>query len=299
MKYFVTFTCALGIVLLHAQEGTTRNGGQLDVYLLGGGSGQAYYSPTLGDWRRMFPSSMILQGDVLSDRVPMYDHYYPFFPHGMGGSFHLGAGFGVGRGTSEEVRTAHKVRVGATYLGRSSMWRQWSRSERGPYDVLTSQLTGEEFPLDTVFIESRSAYASYSRIGLDLLYVGEIRTRSRWHFQVGAGVIGGLLIGEEGVLEHSVARTIANRPYSSYSSWGEVEYRRVLAEERFQVPDRFFFGLQALVGVDYQLGRTHPFWSALMLHYEMRPTLMFGDGFGSSSATPSMQHLFGLRFNFR
>ncbi len=289
----------IGIVIaFHAIAQDTASSRLSDAYLLTGHLAEQNIGMPFDEWRSIFPESKILNVDpsAFNDEDIHRGSYGPYFFPDRERLFHVGASIHLGAPSTRKGSLLHKLRSGATYFGRSHIARSRSVSERAAYDTLTSSVTGDQFVIDTAHTLTYSASAGYSRIGIDLLYLIERPTPGNWNFQFGAGITAGALLGEKGYVTLTESRTLAGLPYeSSYPD--TVEYGRRIAEESFDVENEFLFGVQALLGVSYRLSKAHAFWSAVMIHGEVRPALLIGGQLGSDRTVPGIQRSIGLRFD--
>jgi hypothetical protein len=286
------------LFLVNANAQDTTAGRFTDVYLLTGHYNEQYVGASLEEWRTIIPDSRILEvdlNDLDSGSDPVYGNSRGYDGGLIGTSFSFGGAVRLGKRASPSPRMIQKLRFGTTYLGRSTVSQHWRDRVVGPYDTLTSSQTGEHFFIDTVRTTTYGASASFSRVGLDVLYVVERITQSRWRFQVGGGILAGMLLGGTGQAEVYRTRQIVGLSYSTDDPYG-VEYYQHIAREEFSIPDRIYWGVQAMIGVDHALGRSHPFWSNVLLHYELRPVLMVGAQIDGTTLSPSIHNLLGLRF---
>jgi hypothetical protein len=86
------------------------------------------------------------------------------------------------------------------------------------------------------------------------------------------------------------------------SLWGTYDSyeRTVIAQEDHALPSALFTAVYASLGLEYRLGRHHPFWSQLSLGYELRPLMQLIARPGVPARFEgASQHLFGLRLNLR
>jgi hypothetical protein len=268
-----------------------------DAYLLYGVFFQRESFMDLSDWQAMLPGSALLHhADIASDEPGSHGRSSR---HGAG-TLHFGVGLDLRR--TENAGSVHtkQLRIGVLHSANNSNQGLWRRSMTGPYDTLVSQLTGEMYPVDTTWTERYSAYHEFTRLGVDLAIVLLNENTSLWSWQVGFGTLLGLTLNEEARVYRSVERRIDRFSYGT-AFHGTVDRSERIGSEVFRNGPSLWAGTYVVLGTSCRLGRTHPFWSSLKLHYEARPTLLFSNFNGDviRSMRAGGQHLLGLRLDLR
>lgn len=286
--------------LVHAQEQqlpVTSLPSLADGYLLYGIFIQRESFMDLSDWRAQFPNSKLLKDAAIASNTQG--------SHGRSsgrGPGTLQVGIGLDLSRKENGGSIHRkqLRLGILHSANNSNQGSWSRSITGPYDTLTSQLSGEVYAVDTTWTERYSAYHEFSRLGFDLAFVLLNENLTRWSWQVGFGALIGMTLNDEGRVYRTAERRIEDFSYGT-AFLEEIEYSERIGKEIFPNGTSFWVGPYAVLGFSRRLGDTHPFWRSLHLHYEARPTLLFSNFHGDvvRSMRAAGQHLLGLRVDLQ
>ncbi len=284
----VAFLLMLPCISVRGQEGASYRIVLNDAYLMGGFLAHAIQAPSYTEWRGLFPES-----DLLKDAPPKFTG--GSFDMGIGGMGVANVGFIIG-GTQQRTTS---LRLGLVDHGREVKNGHWSDTRSGPYDTLISTVTGGSYPVDTVFQERYQAHHTRNRIGLDVALVMERNTRSRWSFQWGAGIMGGMGVNGRGEVSLHHSRSIENSLHQI--QYGDsIAYDRTLKRESFKTANTHWYALYLLFGVDLRLAQEHAFWSRMSLHYEARPGwLVQGRPNMPASRSVRGMSLFGIRFRLR
>lgn len=255
------------------------------------------------DWRAMLPGSVLLKRDMSGSSPGWYGMGAYGSPYGYdiargnygSGSAYLGVGLDLGRPGEVEPRFEKRLRLGLNLAGYEDLYNSWGRTLTGVYDTLVSQQTGQMTFLDSSWTESYSAYATRERITVDATFMLRRASRSRWSWFVGAGLMVGTTYSGNAEVSHTITRSRDGS--GGYPSFYEY---RTIERETFRLDATLFAAAYALLGIDFRLGRTSPFWSDLHLFCEARPMLHWNAYPGLPSRMDgSSQHLFGFRFDLR
>lgn len=262
----------------------------------------------LSDWRAMLPGSALLARDLRGfsrgdwqgggywgpGRFGRYGYEASSGDYATGSGF-VGVGLDIARAAAPGTRFEQRLRIGAGIIGSEDLYGSWSRSLTGRYDTLISQQTGQMIFLDSTWTEGYSAYAYRSRIGVDASYIVRRASASRWSWHAGAGALLGFTHSGRAEVSRYTARY--RQSYGSSFSYSE---RAILEEESFRLKSSLFAAAYAVLGLDFRLGRTSPFWSQLHFFAELRPMIQLSSLPGLSARIDSgAQSLFGLRLDLR
>ncbi|HRD51813.1 MAG TPA: hypothetical protein PKY96_04115 [Flavobacteriales bacterium] len=251
------------------------------------------------DWQRMLPGSSLLRDD-LPARSDGFFNAYGYRPglRDVGQSIGMGmvsghASLRLGK-ANLDGRYQEKLRLGIVYAGSEYVEEVWSRASTAAYDTLVSVQTGQLYVLDTTYRDTYSASLTRSRIGIEGTYIAHRITTSRFSWFVGIGLQAGMTTGGEATVSRYVTRN-EERYHEGYRSTFET-----LGEERFRTAASGYGGLHGLFGLDLRLGKKSPFWSALHLYSEMRPSILAVSMPSlPSRVIGSWQMLSGLRVDLR
>lgn len=252
----------------------------------------------LSEWHGLLPGSTLLQRDLSGLTGGLWDYGPWSNGYGTGrngtGCSYLAIGLNPTRQTLDHG-FEQRLRVGFGFLGEESLYGNWGRTLTGVYDTLVSQQTGQMTFLDSSWTEGYTASAYRSRIAADLSYLIRRVSTSRWSWQAGIGIQVGVALSGQVELTHYTRR------YRDHSGnrYDSSEYT-VLDQESLRFGSSLFVSTYALLGLDYRLGRTNPFWSQLHLFAEARPMMTLSSLPGSAARfEPASQHLFGVRIDLR
>ena len=185
--------------------------------------------------------------------------------------------------------------MGVTYAGFMSQGAWLQRTERTPYDTLTSNQTGEQVFVDSV---KRSTYwvDHYGeRFGLNASLIW--RTQGRWSLFGGVGSVGGLILNSRTDVSKAVYEGVENATTNGTTGYEHTgAFGRNDAQESFRNGTGWWFAGQIPLGLDFQISRGGSFWNRVHLYYELRPQLLLQHTpeLGTYSSF-SLQSLFGAR----
>ena len=256
------------------------------IYIAGGGFMAADQPLFRGDLARLAPGSPLSEED-LTDHKFGNDRYYDGT-----GVFEVSLSI-LPFWTTD--RSGPEVRLGLTYAGVMSQGAWLQKTERTPYDTLTSSQTGEQFFMDSV---KRSTYwvdRYAERFGVNASLIW--RTQGRWSLFGGVGFVGGPVLNARTDVSKAVhegvesATTNGSGGYDHSGAFGRND-----AQESFRNGTGWWFAGQIPLGLDFQIARRGSFWSQLHLYYELRPQLLLQNApeLGTYSSF-SIQSLFGVR----
>lgn len=205
----------------------------------------------------------------------------------------IGVALALGTWPVEKPVFEKRLKLGVQFGRTESLSGSWGRSLSGGYDTLVSVSTGQRYELDSTWSESYNATLDRSRVALDAAFILRKMSSSRWSWHVGAGA----LLGVDHDARASVSHTVARYKQGARNSDRE---RTTLAEESFRLRATPFVGFFGVLGIDFRLGLTNPFWSALHHFAEGRPGMM---GFSYPNMpmrwAAGANSLFGLRVDLR
>jgi len=269
---------------LNAQHPVDTTGRKLvrDVFVSAGGLVEGGGWVTRGEVLGGAPGSTMLQGGLP-------DHTFEHGPAVLGGGL-LHASIGLtlkenrAKGSSMKLRTG----LGMAWVGGASS--SFERTERFPYDTLTSSGSGGTLYADSV---SRSTYDirhTHQRIGLDidLLFVKDFP--GHWMLYGGAGVSVGTTLGGITRVEHRTSR------YIETLDNGRDQGVYVTEDESVRTSGVFFTNIHVPLGVGFRFARRNPFWRSLVLTWETRPGITIGgEPTNTPGPRPGISFLLGMR----
>jgi hypothetical protein len=223
---------------------------------------------TLSDFKALAPQSLLLNRNFSG-----YNQYNSFYNVNWSNSLFT---FSLGIQFSDKQKTAYKsnplLRIGVSYLNRTSLTSSLNREERFPYDTLVSARTGQTIYVDSTTSNSYTMNYTSEQIRLDLSLIYRTNPSRRWSLFAGIGITVGSSINATTEISHSQynrfdSYTTNRNNYSSYggSSSGLNE------NETIRNKNEFGFTAYLPLGIDVRLGRKYEFWKRLHLFNEMRP----------------------------
>ncbi|WKZ65524.1 MAG: hypothetical protein QY325_12215 [Flavobacteriales bacterium] len=292
----------LALPALHAQdEGAAARPLIAEAYAAGLGFTLRESSLPAADWRSMLPASSLLR-----EELPVRAFDYPWYgpeddrfddAPGMSrssGGVYLGIGLDLDRAASSEARFTKLLRIAVAFGGGQQFSSSWGRSTTAVYDTLVSLSTGDRYELDSTWAESYIATVTRSRMAVDASFILSRNARSRFSWFVGGGLQLGFAHDARATVWHGVTTRLERHDGSD-----ETE-RTTIAEESFRLDPALSLTAYGVVGIDFRLGRTSPFWSGLHLFSEVRPMLHAGAYPGLPARwSQGTQQLFGLRVDIR
>jgi len=274
----------MGIATVSAQ---VPDSSRLSSVYLAGGAFMAADQPLFrGDLSRLAPGSPLLEDD-LSDHTFGNDRYY-FATLGLDISIGL-----LPFRTAD--RSGPELRLGLTYAGVMSQGAWLEKTERTPYDTLTSSQTGQQVFVDSV---ERSTiwvdrYAERFGINASLIW----RTKGRWSLFGGVGAVGGPILNARTDVSKAVYNGVENATTNGSNGYGySGAFGRNDGQESYRNGTGWWFAGQIPLGLDLQIARRGLFWSQLHLYYELRPQFLLQNApeLGTYSSF-GIQSLFGVR----
>lgn len=255
-----------------------------------GGLGSTFSPLTIAELRAITKDSRILGQDLSGhrERVPL---------QGYGSaSIAMDLGLVLGRRVVEGRRRGPELRLGYMFVPGTITNTGWSRTDRAVYDTLTSAVTGQAYPVDSVRTSTITAGLRASFIAFDASLLFRTRNPDRVTFFGGIGAFGGAAFNSEVVVEEHIDRSL-----ESASGHGELAYQELADEdrsERHAQTDGAWYGGYIPLGIDLRLGRRRGFWRMVHLYHELRPMVTFRDlpGVGVRGGV-GLQGLFGLRID--
>ncbi len=240
-----------------------------DVFLLPGGMAESMYAVGIEQWRMLAPSSELLARD-LSDYK--YDNQNDD-EWAAAASFAVSASLRIGPGDRTK-RSGAYLRAGIAYQHHRGTNLLLRNEIRTPYDTLTSSQTGQSIAIDSLSISTYEFSHAYKSIALDASFIFLKEYPRRWSLYGGGGVSVGATFDGRMNAEHSVEQR--TDPVVSGSGSSGTEPYTSWEQEEVRTKDDLCVAMYLPLGVTYRLSKKHPFWSAINLAYEMRPTFSFG-----------------------
>jgi hypothetical protein len=206
-----------------------------------------------------------------------------------GPAFHVALGL-----TLKENRargTSTKLRAGVGFAQYVTPQKDYQRTERFPYDTLTSSGSGAYVYLDSVSTSTYFFENEHQRLGIDLALLFVKDFPGHWMLYGGFGAtFGGTLAGVSTAIHRTenYIEGVEGTNYNNDNTRTEVETMRTKST--------FFVNTQIPLGIGYRLAKRHPFWRSLILTMEMQPAITIGgEPANDQTVRAGFNFLWGLR----
>jgi hypothetical protein len=270
--------------LLKVQEIQIQTGGYIERSLPG----------SVADFKKLAPDSELLKNDLTGYNQDWYTQYY------SNPLFSILVGFQFNDRQTEKPRPNPLLRLGISYYSGYPLENSFSKETSGLYDTLTSSQTGEIFIIDSVNREyfSMDYFTSYLRFDGSLIY--RTNPEARFSFFTGAGLTAGISFNSETYIYHSNRTFLSTQPWGgSYFPSDTYTQSNGYSSEHFPNKSNFGFSGYIPLGMDFRIGKKHPFWSNIHMFYELR--LGLNVNFITDLRTVANTHVhngFGLKFTW-
>jgi len=187
-------------------------------------------------------------------------------------------------------------RIGLTFGSSSSFANNFYKQESFPYDTLRSS-NGTIYPIDSTSSQNLSMSVESKNILVDAALIFRTSSSKRWKLFAGIGVQAGAHFNGQAIVNQS------NSSYLTLAQGGYMPFNNEVSSnwktESISVKPGFYGAAYIPMGIDWQTGKTKPFFKQLHLFYELRPTLgiIQQNGFGTEIKTGANQQL-GIRIQF-
>ncbi|MCB9171129.1 MAG: hypothetical protein H6594_12350 [Flavobacteriales bacterium] len=245
---------------------------------------------TITDLHDLVPASVLLEGDFAG-----YERQGIAEGHGSP-AIDMALGLVLGRRVVNGHRRGPELRLGYTFLPLTAIGAEFHRTDRAPYDTLTSTLTGQWYAVDSV--RERTVHVAHkaSQLAFNASLIFRTHTDTRVTFFGGIGLQAGLAFDGRTEVEERIERYVERS-----DGGGRLDYVQLTDRTRNEVfthENGTWYAGYIPVGIDLRLGRKHPFWRMVHLYHELRPAISFWDvpDMRKVSAV-GIQALFGLRID--
>lgn len=248
-------------------------------------------------FKLLAPNSLLLKGNTSG-----FDAQNKYFSLGIDNSvISLIAGLKFNRPQNTNTKARPQLRIGLTYLSRTSIRGSLYQRDNVPYDTLFSANTGNIIYVDSVIINSYSMSYTSEQLRLDLSLIYRTDPTSRWSFFYGAGLMGGYsLSAQTEIYYNNYGWSEARLPFGSgYTSGSFTTYDDTNSREVFKNQREYGFSAFIPLGIDFRIGNKSKILSQMHLFYEFRLGIDF-------QAIPSLgnyimpfnQNAIGLRYSW-
>ncbi len=220
---------------------------------------------TLTDFQKTNPTSVLLKEnmDGFSSSKRMVN--------GMGGGT-FNANLGLNLGNDENTNNSvSQFRIGFSYFG-VNMSNSVSKTDRKPYDTLTSSQTGQTWYSDSVTQRSYSMDYKSQQIRIDVSLIYRTNPAARWSLYGGIGMDAGGAVFTYTDINYYEYTTIESGIYTSNSSNSNNSKNR---SERIVNNNGYGYSVYLPIGMDFRVGSKSEFFKQLHLFYEFRPFINY------------------------
>lgn len=171
-----------------------------------------------------------------------------------------------------EKKAVGQLRLGLSYQG-TTISNSLSKTDRMPYDTLTSSQTGQTVVLDSVKRYNYNMNYTTQEVRLDVSYIYRTNPSARWSVYGGAGIeVGKSIISYSTIFYSEGTSTQGMMNNSNYSSSTSGKNK---IEERFINKSGFGYAAYMPLGLDFRIGQKREFFKQLHLFVEMRPYINY------------------------
>jgi hypothetical protein len=223
---------------------------------------------TLSNFQKLAPQSLLLTTNFsgYSSSTGMASVAGPAF----------NANVGINRLKAENPtnKSVTQVRVGLSFSG-TNISNYLSKTEKVPYDTLTSSQSGQTVYLDSVKTHSYSMNYKSQEIRLDVSLIYRTNPTARWSVYGGVGVEVGTTVSSYTSIyynENNSSKLMHNM--GSSSNYGGSSTTNGV-EEHFINKNGFGYAAYLPVGLDFRVGKKKEFFKQTHLFCEVRPFLNY------------------------
>lgn len=282
--------CVLGYscpALFASPADSSRKFSLSEVFMLGGGSGQASAAGTLENFRKLCPNSPTLMQN--------FNDYYPYSSYNSSGNGFFTLGIGMRQKKKENGPT---IRLGIMYTQGTSIIGGYFKADSYPVDTLVSAQTGKKTYIDSIVRDQYHFRHTSNHVRMELSSVWRTTPRHKMKLYGGIGISGGFSLNSQTTILRSKSSWYSSSPYSYYYGYPYQDtYYGGSVQEVVQNKMQTFAAVFCPFGLDYQLSKKKSsFWNKLNLFLEFRAQI----GYTKipeikTSMQAYMQSGFGLR----
>ncbi len=214
---------------------------------------------TFTDFQMLNPKSVLLSGNMQG--------YTMSKGAGSIGGPAFGASIGIGAADKDNTdnKSTTQLRIGISFSGLN-MSNSLTKTDRVPFDTLTSSQTGQTIYSDSVTYHNYSMIYTSQQVRFDVSFIYRTNPAARWSVYGGLGLEGG---------ESIIAYTdIDYNEYSSItpsSGLSTVDNTDKSSTERIVNKNNYGYAAYLPLGIDFRVGTKREFFKQFHISLETRP----------------------------
>jgi hypothetical protein len=282
----VTSACALA---QESQSPKIRSVIIHDFYVQLGLHTQFEQNGTLEDFRFLAPRSDLLMGDFTG-----YDQSSGNITSTTS-IFSMKLGLDFANKDKTAYRKNPQLRLGLSYFTGSGISGGLTRTDRKPYDTLTSGQTGQAYCVDSV--STKTYYLNYTSQQIRFTASVNFRTnpQARWSLYAGIGISAGMSLHTETDISY-INDKYTEVLFENGNNYTTMPWQPENKTQSFGNRNNFGFSAFIPMGIDFRLGKKNEFWKHIHLFYELGPGLNINVIPELGAITnASLQHGLGLK----
>lgn len=185
---------------------------------------------------------------------------------------------------NENKKWQSQIRIGLSFTQSQTLLWNGSNENKGRYDTLFSNVSGEQFFRDTLRHEYLRYQLESQMLGLDASWILKKAFKKRWHLFGGVGAHYNTSINSKASVNHNIVTRYDY--YSDFNFWRNDFSPSQNSSETFEAHRMNNFMAYLPLGVEFQLGKDkRELLKHINLVYEARPMFHYSsiDGIGSAS----------------
>lgn len=246
-----------------------------------GGAFQKIPIGSLADFQKMNPQSVLLK-----ENLQGYSSSKGFSGFNSP-AFIANLGFTEANRENTNTKSLTQYRLGISF-SETGISNYLHKTDRKPYDTLTSSQTGQTMYFDSVTYQNYSMNYKSQELRLDLSVIYRTNPAARWSVYGGIGVEAGvsaLAYTDIDYSEHvSIQTASSSTPTSDNNNYNNSDSYR---SERLINKNSKVLAFYLPLGIDFRVGAKKEFFKQLHLFYEARP-------FVNYTETPELGSLGGV-----
>lgn len=217
------------------------------------------------DFQLLNPQSVLLSGNMEGYTVSNG------FGNIGGPVFDAGIGFAMRDKENTNSVSNTQLRIGISFLGLN-MSNYLSKTDRVPYDTLTSSQTGQTIYSDSVTYHSYSMNYTSQQVRFDISVIYRTNPAARWSVYGGLGFEAGQSVTAYSDINYNESSSII--PSNGLSAVYNADKSRT---ERIINKNNYGYAAYLPLGIDFRVGTKREFFKQLHLFYEARPFINYNN----------------------
>jgi hypothetical protein len=260
-----------------------------DVYADAGSYRSNFGLTDKSSYLKLAPGSKLLAGDFNG-----YKKFVSSENNGMIQSMLIGIKLRDKQKTG--YRKNKLIRVGFSYYTSLDTYLNYINKETIRYDTLTSNLTGQQFFIDSISEDGVNLMHSSEQLRLQASIIYSTESSARWCFYGGIGFSAGSTMNNRTVI-YSYNNSYINFDYQNQD---ERPLYKLDEQEDYTTSNNFVWSVFTTAGLDFRIGKKRKFWQPIHLYLELHPTVeVVYNSYGKNPANTQITSCFGVRYQIQ